>query len=312
MRNPLLALPAEAAEAGWRPGSLGQGVGMQSSMKSADQTCLHSFPAYLRSRGLAETSIRHYRCQVQRCLRHHDQGLSDAALIAWCLALAGSRRSGSSIYRLTYQALQHWWRSRHQAALPAGCPRPRRPPERPGRALAPAVIAALLAEVASPAHRRILAVCYGSGLRLGEACRLRFEDLAPDRQALFVQRQKGGGSRWSLLSPALHGLLAPPPSATGWLFPGSGEAPIRTEAVAQAFRRARTRLGCDRSLTIHCLRHSFATQMLQAGVTIEDLRRLLGHRSLETTALYLTPMHGRTPVDQVDLIAGLGLAQPRK
>lgn len=143
-----------------------------------------------------------------------------------------------------------------------------------------------------PKHRAFLMTVYGAGLRLSEACHLKAEHLHRARMQIQVEQGKGHKDRYTLLSPKL---LAELESywrcfcPRHWLFPASQnpQRPMDERTGQKIFYRAVQRAGLPRKGGIHSLRHSFATHLLEAGVEITVVQRLLGHSSLATTANYL-------------------------
>jgi integrase/recombinase XerD len=140
-------------------------------------------------------------------------------------------------------------------------------------------------------HRTLLAILYGSGLRVSEAARLKVADIDSARNVLWVRSGKGRKDRQALLPPKLRELLRcywRSRRPTGWLFPGvrSGQ-PISVKAIFTACRNAARAAGIAKPVHPHSLRHAFATHLLEAGVDLRTIQILLGHANLETTARYL-------------------------
>ena len=143
-----------------------------------------------------------------------------------------------------------------------------------------------------PRHRAFLMTVYGAGLRLNEACHLKSEHILSERQQIRVVQGKGNKDRYTLLSPRLLEELrrywkwCRP---AHWLFPASRnpQAPMIDATGQRIFYRAVERAGLPDKGGIHSLRHSFATHLLEAGVEITIVQRLLGHSSLSTTSTYL-------------------------
>src|SRR5439155_18177095 len=142
-----------------------------------------------------------------------------------------------------------------------------------------------------PKHRAFLMTVYGAGLRLSEACHLKAEHIDRARMQIRVERGKGYKDRCTLLSPKLlvevdaYWRSFRPEH---WLFPGRDPKTPLPDATAQKiFYQAVKRAGLPRKGGIHSLRHSFATHLLEAGVEITVVQRLLGHSSLSTTSNYL-------------------------
>lgn len=141
--------------------------------------------------------------------------------------------------------------------------------------------------------RTLLMTTYAAGLRLSEVCGLQVTDIesAPDRMCLKVRQGKGGKDRYTLLSPRLlealrlYWRVARP---RHWLFPNaSGDGPLYDQTAQRLYHAARSAAGIPHGGGIHSLRHAFATHLLEAGVDLHTLQRLLGHGHLSTTMRYL-------------------------
>ncbi len=137
---------------------------------------------------------------------------------------------------------------------------------------------------------------YAAGLRLEEATHLELRDIDSARMMLRVACGKGAKERLVPLSPRLLDelrgywkVLRP----TRWLFPGgAADRPIAPTTVQKSCKRAAREAGIAKHVSLHVLRHSYATGLLQAGVDLLTISRLLGHRSFATTLIYL---HVRRP-----------------
>ena len=157
-------------------------------------------------------------------------------------------------------------------------------------------VARLLAAVRSPKHRAALSVAYGAGLRASEVVALKVGDVDGARMTLRVEQGKGRKDRYALLSPVLleslrtwwrlarqQGRML----RGGWLFPGMDPTdPITPRQLNRAVHQAATTAGIDKRVSLHTLRHSFATHLLEQKVDIRVIQVLLGHKKIETTVLY--------------------------
>jgi integrase/recombinase XerD len=139
-------------------------------------------------------------------------------------------------------------------------------------------------------HRVILMTAYAAGLRLAEVAQLRVADIDSQRMVIRVDQGKGRKDRYVMLSQKLLVVLreywkvARP---RDYLFPGAQpDRPISRRTVMKACRDAREIAGLGKNVTVHTLRHSFATHLLEAGTDLRTIQILLGHRSLGTTARY--------------------------
>lgn len=164
--------------------------------------------------------------------------------------------------------------------------------------LSVAEVHAVLAHVQQPAQQVCLSTIYSCGLRLGEGVRLTVKAIDSSRMVVHVQGGKGAKDRYVPLPQATLTLLR-----QHWtthrhpklLFPGTPktgqawatvEKPVDESSVQKAMRRAVVASGIQKAATIHTLRHSWATHLLEAGINLRLIQQWLGHGSLSTTALY--------------------------
>jgi site-specific recombinase XerD len=145
-------------------------------------------------------------------------------------------------------------------------------------------------------HRTALSVAYGAGLRASEVIALKVSDVDSKRMVLRVEQGKGRKDRYALLPPLLlerlriwwraaraQGKILP----GGWLFPGLNPMdPLSTRQLNRAVHAAAQAAHIDKRVSMHTLRHCFATHLLEQKVDIRVIQVLLGHKKLETTALY--------------------------
>lgn len=158
--------------------------------------------------------------------------------------------------------------------------------------------------------RTALTTAYAAGLRASEACHLKVPDIDSGRMVVRVEHGKGGKDRYVMLSPQLLGILrtywrlARPGY---WLFPGrNNDRPIDPQVLHAACRSACAAANLTKKVTVHTLRHSFATHLLENGTDIRIIQVLLGHNNLSTTARYTqvaTATIGKTisPLDRLRL-----------
>jgi integrase/recombinase XerD len=167
-----------------------------------------------------------------------------------------------------------------------------------------------LEAVASLKSRAALTCAYAAGMRVSEVVRLKVADIDSARMVIRVECGKGGKDRYVMLSPQLLTVLRtywrlarPDP----WMFPGrSADKPIEQNVLHAACRSAVLAAGLDKRVTVHVLRHSFATHLLENGTDIRIIQVLLGHGHLSTTARYTrvsTHMIATTqsPLDRLSL-----------
>jgi site-specific recombinase XerD len=157
-------------------------------------------------------------------------------------------------------------------------------------------VSRLLADAGSLKYRAALSVAYGTGLRAGEVVALKVNDIDSTRMTLRIEQGKGHKDRYAMLSPILIERLRDWWRAAhakgkmldgGWLFPGQNPInPMTTRQLNRACHAAATAAELNKRVSMHTLRHSYATHLLEQKVDIRIIQVLLGHKKLETTSLY--------------------------
>lgn len=143
-------------------------------------------------------------------------------------------------------------------------------------------------------HKAMLAVIYSSGLRISEAAALKTTHIDSKNMRLFVESGKGGKDRYTLLSETcLHVLrqyfrIYRPKHPEGWLFLGANNVShITYRAIELAFDKAVKKTNITKHVSVHTLRHAFATHLLEDGASLLQIKELLGHSSIKSTTVYL-------------------------
>ncbi len=169
---------------------------------------------------------------------------------------------------------------------------PRKPPE----ILSREEVTRLLQGAGSLKYQAALGVAYGAGLRANEIVHLKVTDIDSERMIIRIEQGKGQRDRQAMLSPALLRILRAwwregrgqrTLLPGGWLFPGQNPVnPISTRQLNRAFHRACTAAEIDKRVSLHSLRHAFATHLLEHHEDIRIIQVLLGHKKIENTAWY--------------------------
>lgn len=139
-------------------------------------------------------------------------------------------------------------------------------------------------------HRSILMLAYSSGLRIGEVINLKLHDIDSSRMQVRIIKGKGKKDRYTILSESTLALLRQyyanyRPKI--WLFEGPKFKQYSSSSIQKIFKRSCKKINLNKSVYFHCLRHSFATHLLEQGVNIQILQHLLGHSNPKTTCVYL-------------------------
>ena len=157
-------------------------------------------------------------------------------------------------------------------------------------------VAQLIEAAPGPKYKAALGVAYGAGLRVSEVANLKVSDIDRERMLLRVEQGKDQKDRYALLPPILlerlrtwwrHARAEGKVLPGGYLFPGLDPLDsMSTRQLNRAVHEAAKAAHIDKRVTMHTLRHSFATHLLEQGENIRTIQVLLGHKKLETTALY--------------------------
>lgn len=150
---------------------------------------------------------------------------------------------------------------------------------------------ALIGAVEPLAYRAVVMTAYGTGLRIREACSLRTDDIDSKRRLIHVRDGKRGRDRYVMLPDRLLVFLRQywqqVRPAKPFLFPGGKHGrPVTPAPVRAALKKALRKAGIKKHVTLHSLRHSFATHLLEAGTDIRVVQALLGHTSIRSTVRY--------------------------
>jgi site-specific recombinase XerD len=245
-------------------------------------------------RGLAPSTQRAYLEAVTKFARHYNRSpdrISNEDVKAYLLYLHLEEKRATSTCNVAAVALRFLYhktlgRPRTDFDVPIA-----RQPSKLPFVLSRDEVARLLTCTSFLKHRALFLTTYSAGLRVSEVVRMRPADIDSSRMLIRVEQGKGAKDRQTLLSPQLLEALRDYWRRTQpgeYLFPGrDGRSPVRATGIKEAFAKAKRRAHIDKPGGIHMLRHSFATHLLEAGVDLHTLQRLLGHNSIRSTTRYL-------------------------
>jgi integrase/recombinase XerD len=146
-------------------------------------------------------------------------------------------------------------------------------------------------------HKAILSTVYSAGLRVSEAAHLKIADIHSENRRILIRQSKGNKDRFSILAENNLLLLRQywktyRPNA--WLFPGVPDTkPIAIRTIQSVFKQSLLTAGISKDVSVHTLRHCFATHLLNNGASILQIKELLGHADIQTTSIYLHLTHAQ-------------------
>lgn len=150
-------------------------------------------------------------------------------------------------------------------------------------------ISKLLEVTANLKHKTILFLIYSAGLRLGELLELKIGDIDSEAMRIHVRQGKGKKDRYTMLSENILKMLREyytEYKPKNYIFEGRNGGKYSSKSVQSVFKKALQKSGINKKATVHTLRHSFATHLLDEGTDIRYIQELLGHKRLETTQIY--------------------------
>jgi integrase/recombinase XerD len=248
---------------------LSHGVNSHKTIK-AYLSCLRSFVHYFHPR--------------------HPRELREGDIKGYLLHLLEKRSFSPSSVNQVFNALRFLYVDLYQMSFAIGSvPRPKKEKKLPV-VLSEHEVKQILESTANLKHKALLMLIYSAGLRVGEATRLRPEDIDSDRNLIHIRGGKGRKDRYTILSGTVLSTLRDYWKAhrpEKYLFEGQETGkPYSIRSIEKVFSRAAQRAQIGKEVTVHTLRHSFATHLLEQGVDLRYIQELLGHGSSKTTEIY--------------------------
>lgn len=250
----------------------------------------------MRIRGYRHKTIKSYLSCLRGFVRYfhprHPRSLTDGDIRRYLEYLLIEKRHSAGTVNQVFNALILLYKELYRTPfvideLPRTAKAKKLPP-----ILNEEEIVRLFSTVKNKKHLLVLMLTYASGLRVEEVVRIRIEDIDSERGLMHIRDAKGMRDRYtifpaSLREPLLEYWKEEELGTTGWLFPGAVRKRHLSERSMQAvIQRAKERSGIGKHVTMHTLRHSFATHLLDRGVDIRFIQQLLGHQSIKTTEIY--------------------------
>ena len=245
-------------------------------------------------RGYSPTTIKHYQEHVMRIAKYFNKSpdlLGENEIYEYLHYCTTERKLSEGTVNYIHSALKFFytktlerdWRVEKLARIKEGRKLP--------VVLSQSEVKAIFEATKNLKHKSILMTIYAAGLRVSEAANLKVADIDSKNMQIFIHKGKGKKDRYAILSKSNVEILREywrqyHPKA--FLFSGRcREDAISSRSIQKIFENARDKAGIKKAATVHTLRHSFATHLLEAGTDICYIQRLLGHTSINTTTIYL-------------------------
>ena len=248
----------------------------------------------LELKGFSPNTQKLYIAHVKRFAEHFMKSpldLGESEIKQYLYFLITERNLSNSYVSGTYSALKFLYETTLKRKWEMeGIPRTKKLKKLP-MILSKDEVKRLINVTTNLKHKAILATIYSAGLRVSEAANLKLTDIDSSNMQIRVEQGKGNKDRYTLLSDKNLELLRQYYKLyhpTTWLFPGqSNNAPLTARTIQRVFEQLIQKASINKAVTVHSLRHSFATHLLEAGTDIYHIQLLLGHSSIKTTSIYI-------------------------
>lgn len=257
------------------------------------QLALEAYTALLRLKNYSPNTISNYRNWFMVFLYNFPDRkpstITKAEILDFMLAYRNSRKWSATVQNQLINAIKFFY-EKLLGHSPSTYDLPRAKKEfKLPTVFAEGEITAMIKATENTKHRMILCLAYAGGLRVSEIAALRIKDIDSKRMVINIRQSKGRKDRQVMLSELILALLRSyytefKPNI--WLFEGLNQAQYSTRSIQEVMQQAKQKAGINKKGSIHALRHSFATHLLEGGTDLMSIKTLLGHDSLRTTSIY--------------------------
>lgn len=273
----------------------------------------------LREKMLRDMTVRNFRAKtiksylnsVQDLAKHYmisPDRLTQDQLLDYIYFLIQERKLAPNSINSVASGLRFFYKESMGMKDMADVIPPRKRPRKLPEIFNADELSRFFAAIENQKHRTMMMTAYAAGLRISEIINLKVGDIDSGRMSIRVGNSKGGKDRYTILSTRLLQELRSywkNYHPKNYLFPTSwehGKERLSRGTPDIIFRVAKEKVGITKALTFHSLRHTFATNLLEAGVDVRTIQVLLGHASISTTAIYLHVTRLDSIVSPLDLI----------
>ena len=250
----------------------------------------------MRLRNYSPKTIKAYKSCIRSYAQHiapkHPREADNTEIKNYLLYLLTEKKSPASTVNQVFNALRLLYVDLYHKPFVIGTlPRPRQEQKLPD-VLNEEEVLRIFRAVENLKHRTMLMLTYASVLRVSEIVKLRIEDLDGERGLIHIRDAKGKKDRYTILPESMKGLLNQywntyKLSSSGWLFPGANPGQhLSARSIQAVLEHAVQMADINKPISMHTLRHSFATHLLEQGTDLRYIQELLGHQSSKTTEIY--------------------------
>jgi integrase/recombinase XerD len=248
----------------------------------------------LHLRNYSHKTIKAYKSCLRSFISHfaprHPRDLNENDIRGYLLHLIDKEKLAPSTVNQVLNAIRFLYVDLYKKPLAlGGIPRPRKDRKLPVL-LSPEEILLMFDKIDNVKHKTILMLIYSAGLRVGEAVRLKIADLDSKRRLIHLHGAKGKKDRYTVLADSVLEQLRiyyRQYRPLEYLFEGgNGRTHIAERSVQNVFTRAIRKAGIRKDVSVHSLRHAFATHLLESGTDLRTIQELLGHSNIKTTEIY--------------------------
>jgi site-specific recombinase XerD len=253
-------------------------------------------PEYLETlklKNYSEPTLKTYRHHFQRFLNYYPntklEDITHEQIRKYLLYLVEEKNYSTSAQNQAINSIKFYYEKvLGKPVEKYYVPRPRKEKKLP-EILSEEEVIRIFQQLTNLKHKCIIYLIYSAGLRLSEVVHLKISDIQSDRKQIFIRSAKGNKDRYGILSETVLGMLRQyfkiyKPKK--WLFEGQQGGQYSTRSIQSIFKKAVVDSKVNKPATIHTLRHSFATHLLEHGTDIRYIQELLGHKSSKTTEIY--------------------------
>jgi integrase/recombinase XerD len=248
----------------------------------------------LRLRNYSPKTIKAYKSCIRSFARYiapkHPREATEEDIRKFLLYQISEKKLSAATVNQIYNALRFLYAELYKKPFVIGSlPRPKKERKLP-TVLSQEEVLTILSCTENLKHRALLTLIYSAGLRVGESVRLKISDIDSERKMIHLRNAKGKKDRYTLLSDTALETLREyykQYKPNDYLFGGAdGRSHLSERSVQHVFEHAREAAGIHKPISVHGLRHSFATHLLESGVDLRYIQEILGHNSSKTTEIY--------------------------